>query len=125
MGVILLSCFTVVQPKEWRQSCAPPPTAATPTAKLPRRGTEKVRHQDRGRCGILDTEKNYLIIVTKEGSWSPSIRFKFQPVGDAHAAKMADVALARCGRAITKKGDRTLQQASILPVRANKRSEWD
>jgi hypothetical protein len=102
---------------------APPPTAATPTAKAPaEKAPEKAKATKiAGDVGLLDTEKNYLIIVTKEGKLV-TIDFdsKFQPVEKTpHAAKMADVGLGSSAVVqYTKQGDKNVATSvEYLPAK--------
>ena len=125
MGVILLSAFTGCSTQEEvaPKSAAPPPTAATPTAKAPaEKAPEKAKATKiAGDVGLLDTEKNYLIIVTKEGKLV-TIDFdsKFQPVEKTpHAAKMADVGLGSSAVVqYTKQGDKNVATSvEYLPAK--------
>jgi hypothetical protein len=71
---------------------APAPAAKAPEEKAP----EKVKATKlAGDVGLLDTEKNYMIVVTKEGKLvTLDFDSKFQPIQRTpHPAKMADVGL--------------------------------
>jgi hypothetical protein len=124
MGVILLSAFSCSTQEEMApKPAAPPPTAATPTAKAPaEKAPEKAKATKiAGDVGLLDTEKNYLIIVTKEGKLV-TIDFdsKFQPVEKTpHAAKMADVGLGSSAVVqYTKQGDKNVATSvEYLPAK--------
>src|SRR5499426_2837331 len=76
---------------------APAPAAKAPEAKAPEeKAPEKAKATKlAGDVGLLDTEKNYLIVVTKEGKLV-TIDFdtKFQPIEKSpHDAKVADIGL--------------------------------
>src|SRR5258705_11484894 len=74
-----------------------------------------------GDVGLLDTEKNYMILVTKDGKLV-TLDFdpKFQPVEKTpHPAKMADVGLGSSAVVqYTKQGDKNVAtDVEYLPVK--------
>jgi hypothetical protein len=75
---------------------APAPAAKAETQAPAEKSAEKAKATKlAGDVGLLDTEKNYMILVTKEGKLV-TLDFdpKFQPVEKTpHPAKMADVGL--------------------------------
>jgi hypothetical protein len=100
---------------------APKPAALAPAAKAEAKAPEKAPAEQSaekakatklaGDVGLLDTEKNYMILVTKEGKLV-TIDFdpKFQPVEKTpHPAKMADVGLGSSAVVqYTKQGDKNV-----------------
>jgi hypothetical protein len=85
---------------------APAPAAKAPEEKAP----EKAKATKlAGDVGLLDTEKNYMILVTKEGKLiTVDFDSKFQPIQRTpHPAKMADVGLGSAAVVqYTKQGDK-------------------
>jgi len=75
---------------------APAPAAKAETQAPEEKAAEKAKATKlAGDVGLLDTEKNYMILVTKDGKLV-TLDFdpKFQPVEKTpHPAKMADVGL--------------------------------
>ena len=105
------SCTTqeTVAPKP---APAPAP-AAQAEAKAPaEKAPEKAKATKiAGDVGLLDTEKNYLIIVTKEGKLvTIDYDAKFQPTQkDFVAAKIADIGLGSSATVqYTKEGEKNL-----------------
>ena len=105
---------------------SPPPAAAAKAdakaeakaeAKAPAAKATKIA----GDVGLLDTEKNYLIIVTKEGKlvtvdYDP----KFQPTErGSKPAKIADVGLGSAATVVyTKEGDKNIASSvEFLPAK--------
>jgi hypothetical protein len=87
---------------------APAPEAKAPAEKAP----EKAKATKlAGDIGLLDTEKNYLILVTKEGKLV-TIDFdsKFQAIARTpHDAKVADVGLGSSAAVqYTKQGEKNV-----------------
>ena len=87
---------------------APAPVAKAPEEKAP----EKAKATKlAGDVGLLDTEKNYMIVVTKEGKLV-TIDFdtKFQAIQKTpHNAKVADVGLGSSAVVqYTKEGDKNV-----------------
>src|SRR6266545_4492691 len=99
ISVILMSAFAACSTQEEMapKPAAPAPAAPAPTAKAPaEKAPEKAKATKiAGDVGLLDTEKNYIILVTKEGKLV-TIDFdtKFQAIQKTpHPAKVADVGL--------------------------------
>jgi hypothetical protein len=100
---------------------APKPAALAPAAKAEAKAPEKAPAEQSaekakatklaGDVGLLDTEKNYMILVTKEGKLV-TIDFdpKLQPIEKTpHPAKMADVGLGSSAVVqYTKQGDKNV-----------------
>jgi len=93
---------------------APKPAAPAPAAPEAKAPTEKAPEKAKatklaGDVGLLDTEKNYMILVTKEGKLV-TIDFdaKFQAIEKTpHNAKVADVGLGSSAVVqYTKQGDK-------------------
>jgi hypothetical protein len=101
-------------------AAAPKPAA---TAKAPAPAKAKVE-KARGDVGLLDTEKNYLILVTKEGKLVTldfDAKTKVTKVVPT-PAKMADVGLGSSATVTyTKQGDKNI--ASGLEYKAKKGGE--
>lgn|SRR5262245_21681845 len=92
---------------------APAPAAKAPEAKAPEeKAPEKAKATKlAGDVGLLDTEKNYLIIVTKEGKLvTLDFDSKMQAVEKTpHAAKIADIGLGSSAVVqYTKQGDKNV-----------------
>jgi hypothetical protein len=85
--------------EEMARKPAPKPTAPAPApeAKAPaEKDPEKAKATKlAGDVGLLDTEKNYMILVTKEGKLvTLDFDTKFQPIERSpHNAKVTDVGL--------------------------------
>jgi len=100
---------------------APKPAALAPAAKAEAKASEKAPAEQSaekakatklaGDVGLLDTEKNYMILVTKEGKLV-TIDFdpKLQPIEKTpHPAKMADIGLGSSAVVqYTKQGDKNV-----------------
>lgn len=104
---------------------APKPTPATPEVKPPaEKAAEKAPEKATklaGDVGLLDTEKNYMILVSKEGKLV-TIEFdsKFQPIQRTpHPAKIADVGLGSSAIVqYTKQGDKNVATSiEYLPAK--------
>jgi len=111
----LASCTTqeTVAPKP-----APTPApAAKAEAKAPAAKATKIA----GDVGLLDTEKNYLIIVTKEGKLvTVDYDAKFQPTQREFVnAKVADIGLGSSATVqYTKEGEKNLATSiEYLPAK--------
>jgi hypothetical protein len=100
---------------------APPPAKAEAKAeskgeaKAEAKGEAKAKAEKvKGDVGLLDTEKNYLILVTKEGKL---ITLDFDPKTkatqiDPTPAKMADVGLGSSATVeYTKQGDKNIAKS--------------
>lgn len=86
--------------------------AETTTAKAESKGEAKAKvEKARGDVGLLDTEKNYLILVTKEGkliTLDYDAKTKATQI-DPTPAKMADVGLGSSATVeYTKQGDKNI-----------------
>ena len=101
---------------------APAPAAAAKTeakaeAKAPAAKATKIA----GDVGLLDTEKNYLIIVTKEGKLvTVDFDAKFQPTQrEMKNAKVADIGLGSAATVVyTKEGDKSIASSvEYLPAK--------
>lgn len=94
---------------------APAPAAKAEEAKAEKKADEKAKSTKiAGDVGLLDTEKNYMILVTKEGKLV-TIDFdpKFQPTQrEPVAAKVADIGLGSSAVVqYTKEGDKSIATA--------------
>jgi hypothetical protein len=104
---------------------APPPAATAKTegkaeSKAPATGDAKAGAKDEakaaatklaGDVGLLDTEKNYMIVVTKEGKLvTVDYDAKFQPTQrEMKDAKVADIGLGSAATVLyTKDGDKNI-----------------
>ena len=105
----------------------PAPTAPAPPAKAETQAPEEKSAEKAkatklaGDVGLLDTEKNYMILVTKDGKLV-TLDFdpKFQPVEKTpHPAKMADVGLGSSAVVqYTKQGDKNVAtDVEYLPAK--------
>jgi hypothetical protein len=112
MMLALSACSTQEEmaPKPAAKPAAPAPKPA-PEAKAPAEKTEEKAKATKiaGDVGLLDTEKNYMILVTKEGKLV-TIDFdpKFQPTERTpHNSKIADIGLGSSATVqYTKEGDK-------------------
>ena len=104
MSVAFTSCST-----QEEMVAKPAPTPA-PAAKAPAAKATKVA----GDVGLLDTEKNYMIIVTKEGKLvTVDYDAKFQPTKRTPTpAKIADIGLGSSATVTyTKQGEKNIATA--------------
>jgi hypothetical protein len=111
----LASCATQ---EEMAPKPAPTPApAAKAEAKAPPAKATKIA----GDVGLLDTEKNYLIIVTKEGKLvTVDFDSKFQPTARTPTpAKVADIGLGSSATVqYTKQGDKNIaSNIEYLPAK--------
>ena len=101
---------------------APAPAAKAETQAPAEKSAEKAKATKlAGDVGLLDTEKNYMILVTKDGKLV-TLDFdpKFQPVEKTpHPAKMADVGLGSSAVVqYTKQGDKNVATSvEYLPAK--------
>jgi len=101
---------------------APAPSAKAETKAPEEKSAEKAKATKlAGDVGLLDTEKNYMILVTKDGKLV-TLDFdpKFQPVEKTpHPAKMADVGLGSSAVVqYTKQGDKDVAtDVEYLPAK--------
>jgi hypothetical protein len=101
---------------------APAPAPKAETQAPAEKSAEKAKATKlAGDVGLLDTEKNYMILVTKDGKLV-TLDFdpKFQPVEKTpHPAKMADVGLGSSAVVqYTKQGDKNVATSvEYLPAK--------
>ena len=108
----LSSCATQ---EEMKPAPTPAPTPAAPPAKAEAKAPPAKATKIAGDVGLLDTEKNYLIIVTKEGKLvTVDFDSKFQPTARTpHSAKIADIGLGSSATVqYTKQGAKNV--ASVI-----------
>jgi hypothetical protein len=124
MSVAFTSCSTQ---DEMVAKPAPKPAAPAPAAKTEAKAEAKAEAKGpaatklAGDVGLLDTEKNYMIIVTKEGKLV-TVDFdpKFQPIQrEMKAAKVADIGLGSAATVVyTKDGDKSIaSNIEYLPAK--------
>jgi hypothetical protein len=101
----------------------PAPTAAAPTpaAKAEAKEAPAKATKIAGDIGLLDTEKNYLIVVTKEGKLV-TVDFdpKFQPIErGSKPSKVADIGLGSAATVVyTTQGDKSIASSvEYLPAK--------
>jgi hypothetical protein len=91
---------------------APAPAAKAESKAPAEKGAEKAKATKiAGDIGLLDTEKNYLIVVTKEGKLvTVDFDSKVQPVEKTpHPAKITDIGLGSSAVVqYTKEGDKNV-----------------
>ena len=113
LGLSACSTQEEMAPKPAAKPAAPAPA---PEAKAPAEKTAEKAKATKlaGDIGFLDTEKNYLILVTKEGKLV-TIDFdtKFQAIQKTpHDAKVADVGLGSSAVVqYTKQGEKSVAQS--------------
>ena len=116
--ILTLSACSTQEEMAPKPAPAPiPAPAAKAEAKAPAAKATKLS----GDVGLLDTEKNYLIIVSKEGKLV-TIDFdsKFQAIERSpHPAKVADIGLGSSATVqYTKQGDKNIvQNIEYLPAK--------
>jgi hypothetical protein len=117
LGFIACSTQEEMAPKPAPKPAAPAPAAPAKTeakaeAKAEAKGEAKAAATKlAGDVGLLDTEKNYMIIVTKEGKLvTVDYDAKFQPTQrEFNNAKVADIGLGSAATVLyTKDGDKNL-----------------
>lgn len=117
-GVAAASVFLVLSACSTQEEMAPKPApapapAAKAEAKAPAEKTDEKAKATKlaGDVGLLDTEKNYMILVTKEGKLV-TIDFdpKFQPTQRTpENAKVADIGLGSSAVVqYTKQGEKNI-----------------
>jgi len=122
----LASCST--QEEMAPKSAPAPAPAAKAEAKAPaekapgEKAAEKAKATKlAGDVGLLDTEKNYMILVTKEGKLvTLDFDAKFQPTQkDFEPAKVADIGLGSSATVqYTKEGEKNLASSiEFLPAK--------
>ena len=115
--VLIFALSACSTQEEMAPKPAPKPAAPAPVAKAPaEKAAEKVPEKATklaGDVGLLDTEKNYMILVTKEGKLV-TIDFdsKFQPTERTpHNAKIADIGLGSSAVVqYTKQGEKSVAE---------------
>jgi hypothetical protein len=114
MSVAFTSCSTQ---EEMVAKPAPKPAAPAPAAKAEAKAETKSEAKApaatklAGDVGLLDTEKNYMIIVTKEGKLvTVDFDSKFQPTQrEPKPAKVTDIGLGSAATVTyTKDGDKSI-----------------
>ncbi len=100
---------------------APAAAAKAPEAKAEAKAAPAKATKIAGDVGLLDTEKNYLIVVTKEGKLV-TVDFdpKFQPTERGFKpAKVADIGLGSAATVVyTKQGDKNIASSvEYLPAK--------
>ena len=128
MAFAFTSCSTQ---EEMVAKPAPKPAAPAPAAKAEAKTDAKAEAKAEakgpaatklaGDVGLLDTEKNYMIIVTKEGKLV-TVDFdpKFQPTERGMKnAKVADIGLGSAATVLyTKEGDKSIASSiEYLPAK--------
>jgi len=99
----------------------PAPAAPAPAAKPEAKAAPAKATKIAGDIGLLDTEKNYLIVVTKDGKlvtvdYDP----KFQPtMRSSKPSKVADIGLGSSATVTyTKEGDKNIASSvEYLPAK--------
>ena len=112
MSVAFTSCSTQEEMAAKPAAAAAPAPAAKAEAKAEAKAPAKATATKiAGDVGLLDTEKNYMIIVTKEGKLV-TVDFdpKFQPTQrELKPAKIADIGLGSAATVVyTKEGDKSI-----------------
>jgi hypothetical protein len=116
MMFALAACSSQEEMAPKPKPAAPAPAAKAeakaPAEKAPEKGAEKAKGTKvAGDVGLLDTEKNYMILVTKEGKLV-TIDFdpKFQPTQrEPVPAKIADIGLGSAAVVqYTKQGEKNI-----------------
>jgi hypothetical protein len=113
----LSACSTQEEmaPKPAPKPAAPAAPKPAPEAKAPEKTDEKAKATKlAGDVGLLDTEKNYMILVTKEGKLvTLDFESKFQPTQrEPVNAKIADIGLGSSAVVqYTKEGDKIIATA--------------
>lgn len=115
MMFALSSCVT-----QEEMAPKPAPAPAAPAAKVEAPAKAKAT-KIAGDVGLLDTEKNYMIIVTKDGKLV-TVDFdpKFQPIARTpHPGKVADIGLGSSATVqYTKQGGKNIAQSiEYLPAK--------
>ena len=124
---IMLMVSACSTQEEMASKPPPKPAPAAPSAKAETKAPEEKAAEKAkatklaGDVGLLDTEKNYMILVTKDGKLV-TLDFdpKFQPVEKTpHPAKMADVGLGSSAVVqYTKQGDKNVAtDVEYLPAK--------
>lgn len=124
-GVAAVSCMLALSACSTQEDMAPKPAAKpaapapAPEAKAPAEKAKATKIA--GDIGLLDTEKNYMIIVTKEGKL---VTIDFDAKAQAiertpHPAKVSDIGLGSSATVqYTKQGDKNVATSiEYLPAK--------
>jgi hypothetical protein len=124
-GVVSVSCMLALSACSTQEDMAPKPAAKpaapapAPEAKAPAEKAKATKIA--GDIGLLDTEKNYMIIVTKEGKL---VTIDFDAKAQAiertpHPAKVSDIGLGSSATVqYTKQGDKNVATSiEYLPAK--------
>ena len=125
--ILMVSACSTQEEMASKPASKPAPAAPAPSAKAETKAPEEKAAEKAkatklaGDVGLLDTEKNYMILVTKDGKLV-TLDFdpKFQPVEKTpHPAKMADVGLGSSAVVqYTKEGDKNVATSvEFLPAK--------
>ena len=125
--ILMVSACSTQEEMASKPAPKPAPAAPAPAAKAETKAPEEKSAEKAkatklaGDVGLLDTEKNYMILVTKDGKLV-TLDFdpKFQPVEKTpHPAKMADVGLGSSAVVqYTKQGDKNVATSvEFLPAK--------
>lgn len=125
--MLMVSACSTQEEMASKPAPKPAPAAPAPSAKAETKAPEEKSAEKAkatklaGDVGLLDTEKNYMILVTKDGKLV-TLDFdpKFQPVEKTpHPAKMADVGLGSSAVVqYTKQGDKNVAtDVEYLPAK--------
>ena len=125
--ILMVSACSTQEEMASKPASKPAPAAPAPSAKAETKAPEEKAAEKAkatklaGDVGLLDTEKNYMILVTKDGKLV-TLDFdpKFQPVEKTpHPAKMADVGLGSSAVVqYTKQGDKNVAtDVEYLPAK--------
>lgn len=125
--ILMVSACSTQEEMASKPAPKPAPAAPAPAAKAETKAPEEKSAEKAkatklaGDVGLLDTEKNYMILVTKDGKLV-TLDFdpKFQPVEKTpHPAKMADVGLGSSAVVqYTKEGDKNVATSvEFLPAK--------
>ena len=126
-AILMVSACSTQEEMASKPPPKPAPAAPAPAAKAETKAPEEKSAEKAkatklaGDVGLLDTEKNYMILVTKDGKLV-TLDFdpKFQPVEKTpHPAKMADVGLGSSAVVqYTKEGDKNVATSvEFLPAK--------
>jgi len=122
LGIAACSSQEEMVAKPAAKPAAPAPAAVAKTeAKAEAKAEAAKATKIAGDVGLLDTEKNYMIIVTKEGKLvTIDYDAKFQPTQrELKPAKVADIGLGSAATVTyTKQGDKNIaSNVEYLPAK--------
>jgi hypothetical protein len=110
--LLALSACSTQEDMASKPAAKPAAPVPAPEAKAPAEKTEKAKATKiAGDVGLLDTEKNYMIIVTKEGKLvTVDFDAKAQAIQRTpHPAKVSDIGLGSSATVqYTKQGDKNV-----------------